>query len=145
METAPVRDGWQSELEQELDEGPLDNRAIVFYCDPEGGKGKTWFIRKYLSEHDDAQMFSVGKRDDIAHALDPTKRIFFFNVPRGSMQYLQYGVLESIKDRLVFSPKYNSGTKRIHHDVHVIVMCNEEPDYSQLTHDRFDIRNIVLG
>lgn len=139
LETAPVREGWQSELEQVLDEGPEDDRKIMFYCDPEGGKGKTWFIRKYLSEHDDAQLLGVGKRDDIAHALDPTKRVFFFNVPRGSMQYMQYGVLESIKDRLIFSPKYNARAKVLVHNPHVIVFCNEEPDEEALTADRYDI------
>lgn len=142
LETEPAREGWQHDLQEELSNPPADDRKIVFYCDEEGGKGKTWFIRKFLSESDDAQMFGVGKRDDIAHALDPTKRVYFFNIPRNNMQYLQYGVLESIKDRLVFSPKYCARTKRLIHNPHVIVFCNEQPDMSALTEDRYDIRVI---
>lgn len=142
METAAMRDGWQSELEQELDEPPTDDRKVIFYVDTEGGKGKTWFIRKYLSEHDNAQMFSIAKRDDLAHALDVTKSVFFINVPRNDMQYLQYGFLESLKDRMVFSPKYHSGCKVLVHKPHVVVFSNEMPDLNKLTEDRYDIREI---
>lgn len=143
LETGEYRDGWQSDLAQILDEIPDDDRAIRFYVDEEGNNGKTWFVRKYLTEKDDAQFFSIGKRDDIAHALDPTKRVFFFNVPRDGMQYLQYGILESIKDRLVFSPKYNSGTKRLVHNPHVIVFCNEFPDMTKLSEDRYNVIDIM--
>lgn len=142
METGPVREGWQSDLEQELDEPPEDDRKIVFYVDEEGNKGKTWFIRYYMSHHDDAQFFGIAKKDDIAHVLDPTKRVFFFNIPRDQMQYLQYGILEHIKDRMVFSPKYMGSCKQLLHKPHVIVFCNEEPDVTKLSEDRFDVRNI---
>lgn len=142
LETEAARDGWQTDLLEELGSDPVDDRKIVFYVDEEGGKGKTWFIRKYLSAKDDGQMFGVGKRDDIAHALDPTKRVFFFNIPRDNMQYLQYGVLESIKDRLVFSPKYCARTKRLINNPHVVVFSNEHPEMNKLTDDRYDIRVI---
>lgn len=142
LEAGAVRPGWQTELAAELSAEPVDDRKIVFYVDENGGVGKTWFVRKWLSEHDDAQMFSTGKVDDIAHALDASSRVIFFNVPREGMQYLQYRVLESIKDRLVFSPKYASRLKRMIHNPHVVVFCNEHPDMSKLTDDRYDVRII---
>jgi hypothetical protein len=55
---------------------------------------------------------------------------------------LQYGVLESIKDRLVFSPKYCARTKRVIHNPHVIVFSNEMPEMNKLTDDRYDVRVI---
>lgn len=85
---------------------------------------------------------SVGKRDDMAHAIDETKRVFIIDVPRGSMEYLQYSVLEMLKDKVVFSPKYESRTKIIPHNVHVVVMCNEQPDMNKLTRDRYNIIEI---
>ena len=128
---------WQLELAERIKEEPEDDRAIEFWIDEDGGKGKTWFIRKYLTENDDGQVLGIGKRDDLAHAIDETKRVFFINVPREQMQYLQYSTLESIKDRLIFSPKYTSRTKRLLHNPHVIVFCNEQPDYAKLTEDRY--------
>ena len=144
LETGRLNPGWQCNLWEELKHEPADDRAITFYVDPDGGAGKSWFIRKYLTENVDGQFFSLAKRDDIAHALDVTKRVFFFNIPRDGMQYLQYGILESIKDRLVFSPKYNSGVKMLLYKPHVIVFCNEFPDEGKLSQDRFDIREVTL-
>lgn len=131
---------WQGELEAEL-KNEADDRKVIFYVDPEGGNGKTWFCRYYLSNYQDGQMLGVGKRDDMAYAIDPTKRVFFVNVPRGGMEYLQYTILEQIKDRMVFSPKYESKLKIFAHKCHVIVFTNEEPDMNKMSGDRYEIRD----
>lgn len=132
---------WQHDLAAELDD-EADDRKIVFYVDPDGGNGKTWFQQWYYSENPDrVQILSVGKRDDIAHAIDESKSVFFFNVPRGGMQYFQYVIAESLKDRQVFSPKYNSRMKNLIFVPHVVIFCNEQPDYSKMSEDRFDVRN----
>ena len=90
----------------------------------------------------DTQVLSIGKRDDVAHALDQTKKIFLFNVPRGGMEFFQYTTVEQLKDRMVFSPKYDSKTKIWREKVHVVVFCNEEPDMAKMTADRYIIMNI---
>lgn len=141
-----IREGepneWQSTLEAELDQ-EADDRSIIFYFDPDGGKGKSWFQQYYLTKHPlKAQLLSIGKRDDIAHVIDPTKSVFFFNVPRGGMEFLQYTILEQIKDRMVFSPKYNSKTKYLYKMPHVVVFCNEMPDYTKMSEDRYITREI---
>ncbi len=130
---------WQDELEQELDDEASD-RSVIFYVDPEGNKGKTWFQQYYLTKYDRAQIIGVGKRDDMAHCVDVSKRVFFFNVPRGSMEHFQYSVLEQLKDRMVFSPKYQSHMKILPHKPHVVVFCNEHPDMEKMSQDRYDIR-----
>ena len=125
-----------------IHEDPGD-RAILFYVDSEGGKGKTWFQRYMLTKFpDDVQILSIGKRDDVAHALDPRKRIFLFNVPRGGMEFFNYTTVEQLKDRMVFSPKYDSRTKIWKTKVHVVVFCNEEPDLIKMTNDRYVIVNL---
>jgi len=130
---------WQQELWDYLDQDP-DDRQIVFVVDEEGGKGKSWFARYLYSKKPDyTQLLSVGKRDDLAHAITASKRFFVFNVPRGGMEFLQYTILEQLKDRVIFSPKYNSATKILNHVPHVIVMCNEKPDLSKMTNDRYKI------
>ena len=134
---------WQVTLKQEL-LSDADDRTVAFYVDPEGGKGKTYFTRAMLSTYPDkVQSLSVGKRDDIAHAIDDTKSIFLFNVPRGGMEFLQYTVLEQLKDRMVFSPKYDSRTKLFRHRTHVVVFCNEEPDWTKMSVDRYQVVNLT--
>lgn len=138
FDDGPLRP-WQQGLYDELEVDP-DDRTVLFVYDSEGGKGKTWFQRYLLMKRlDDCQMLSVGKRDDIAHAIDVSRRLFLFNVPRGGMEFLQYTILEQLKDRCVFSPKYESRMKLIYHNVHVVVFCNEYPDMNKMTGDRYRI------
>lgn len=128
---------WQRDVGDILD-GQPDDRRVLFVVDEEGNSGKSWMKRWYWAKNQQkVQLLSIGKRDDIAHALDERKSIFIFDVPRGSMEYLQYSVLEMIKDGIVFSPKYESGTKMLTGNSHVVVLCNEEPDMNKLTRDRY--------
>jgi len=120
--------------------GPPNDRNIIFVVDETGGTGKSWFIKKYLSEHpDETQVLSIGKRDDLAHAIDESKRVFLFDLPRSQSEFLQYSVLEQLKDRLVFSPKYMSRTKKLADNAHVVVFMNEHPDRNKLSRDRYEI------
>lgn len=133
---------WQSELDGFLDE-EADDRTIRFYVDPEGGSGKSYFTDWYEQCKGGSQYLSVGRRDDLAHAINPLKRVFFFDVPRGGMEFLQYVTLEQIKNRRVFSPKYHSQTKYLHYTPHVVVFCNELPDQTKLTADRIYIKELT--
>ncbi len=128
---------WQAELETKL-QGDPDDRTILFYCDPEGAQGKSWFTRYYSDTYGDSQLLRVGRRDDLAHAIDTNTRVFFFDIPRGQLEFFQYTILEQLKDRVVFSPKYKSTSKVFDHDVHVVVFANEEYNNS-MTYDRVQV------
>lgn len=130
---------WQTELVDKVS-SPADDRSVDFIVDYEGGKGKT-FLQQMLVSHrsDQVQILGVGRRDDMAHSVDASKRIFLINVPRGAMQYLQYTILEQLKDRMVYSPKYNSKMKILRHVPHVVVFCNEDPDMTLMSQDRYNI------
>lgn len=133
---------WQRDLEETLN-ADADDRKIRFFVDTVGGTGKSWFQGYYVSKYPEkAQLLGLGKRDDIAYAIDPTKKVFFFNVPRGGMQYLQYTVFEQLKDKVVFSTKYQSTTKILRHHPHVCIFCNEEPDQEAMSSDRYDIKRL---
>jgi len=141
LEENPLNE-WQSWLHEKLIK-EADDRTVDFYVDIEGGKGKSYFCRWMLSKYPEkVQVLSGGKRDDLAHAVDVTKRIFLFNLPRGGIEYLQYTILEQLKDRVVFSPKYSSSTKVLKYMSHVVVFCNEEPDMTKMTADRYVINNL---
>lgn len=133
---------WQATLEALLRE-EADDRKIVFVVDPDGNNGKSWYTRFYYQRYPEkTQLLGVGKRDDMAHAIDETKTVFFVNVPRGSMEFLQYSVLEMLKDRVVYSPKYDSRTKLLPGNAHVVVMSNEYPDMNALSNDRYEAMDI---
>lgn len=141
LETRPLR-GWQCDLEAELKEEP-DDRKVKFVVDHDGGKGKSFFIRwMYTSMPEKVQMLGIGKRDDIAFVVDKSKSIFLLNVPRGGMEFLQYTILEQLKDRLVYSPKYHGEMKILTSKCHVVVFCNEHPLMDKMSLDRYDILEI---
>ena len=134
---------WQQCLYDALLNEQAGDRKVLFYVDTRGGTGKTFFQRYMLTLHpDQVQVLSSAKRDDVAHALDPDKSIFLFNIPRGGMEYLPYQTIEQIKDRVIFSPKYNSRTKILKHNAHVVIFCNELPDFTRMSDDRYVIMNL---
>lgn len=141
LEENPLNE-WQKWLHDKLIV-EAEDRTIDFYVDKEGGKGKSYFCRWMLSKYPErVQVLSGGKRDDLACAVDISKRIFLFNLPRGGIEYLQYTILEQLKDRIVFSPKFHSTTKVLKYVVHVVVFCNEDPDLTKMTSDRYVINNL---
>lgn len=133
------RAGWQQDLALRLEDDPND-RHIEFLVDEEGGKGKSWFCSYCVQTFPDrVQVLRPAKRDDMAHAINPECDIFLIDVPRSQMEILQYSVLEMLKDRMIFSPKYHSCLKILQKRPHVIVFCNEEPDRTKLSRDRYKV------
>ena len=131
------RSGWQMDLEQRLLDTP-DDRTVEFIIDPVGNSGKTWFCQYMVTQHPDSvQYLRIGKRDDLTFCIDETRTIFLFDVPRSQMDFLQYNVLEQLKDRMVFSPKYASTLKILSSKCHVVVFSNEEPCMIKLSDDRY--------
>jgi len=51
---------------------------------------------------------------DMAYAFNASKTVFLFHVSRTGMDFLQYRFLEDLKDRLVFSTKYQSTMKGLY-------------------------------
>lgn len=136
------RDGWQRELVDLVGNEPHE-RGIHFYVDPDGNSGKSWICAYLLQTMPEkTQILKTGKEADMCYAVDESKSIFLLDVPRSRMEFLQYSVLEQLKDRMVFSTKYNSQMKILPLPTHVIVMCNEQPDMNKLSVDRYIINNI---
>jgi len=123
-QSTPLRQGelrpWQAALYARLQED-ADDRTVEFFVDRDGGFGKSWFCGYLVGRIDGVQVLGPGKRDDLAHCVEINTHVFLFNVPRGSMQFLNYGLLENLKDRMVLSPKYDSKMKILRKTPHVIV------------------------
>lgn len=133
---------WQGDLYQELMRVP-DDRTIQFIVDPKGNQGKTWFAKYYTMKHPlNTQYMESTKKDNLAYALKTTTRVLFVNVTRQQVEFLNYSFLESVKDGMVFSPKYESCTKIMAGKVHVVVLMNQDPDMKMLSEDRYKINYI---
>lgn len=134
---------WQQDIYDGLTDSTASDRSIIFLVDPQGGAGKT-FLQHYVATKfpDETQMWTVGsgKATDFCYDLNVRSKYIFLNVPRGSMEFVPYALLEKLKDRVVFSSKYESRTKLLHQTPHIVVFSNENPDMEKLTLDRYDTR-----
>lgn len=127
---------WQAALNECLRLPPGD-REILFVVDKKGNHGKTWFSRYYASLFpQDTCILQMGKKADMAYALPVNLRVLFVDVTRQQVEHMNYSFLESVKDGLVFSTKYESRMK-LYGPVHVVVMMNQEPDTNMLSEDRY--------
>lgn len=131
---------WQTNLVQRLSDDP-DDRKVIFVVDPVGNTGKTWFAKHYCKTHEEAQYMEPAKKADMAYALRSDLRVLFINITRTSdsktHEYL-YSFIESVKDGMVFSPKYESRMKYLP-KCHVVVLMNMEPNYELLSSDRYEV------
>jgi len=130
---------WQQQLLDSFEE-EADDRKVTFVVDSIGGSGKSWFCRYMVSKFGElTQVLSIGRREDLAYVVNDAKSIFLFDIPRQSLEYLQYAILEQLKDGIIFSTKYQGRVKYLSKKAHVVVLTNEEPDYNRLSHDRWNV------
>lgn len=137
---------WQQDLDQYLTGAP-DDRTILWYTDTKGSAGKTAFLKWYLHNHPDEATFVGGKCADAIYAVkcwmeahnNCYPRTVFINVPRSVKDYVSYQAIESIKDGLAFSAKYESGGI-IGNSPHVVVFSNQDPEFDKLSADRWSVK-----
>lgn len=137
---------WQ----QQVLEHKSTDREIEWYYDELGGAGKTAFC-KYLVVKHGASFFQGGKGTDILYPLtelykqDPNSnrlKTIVFNFPRTSEGAISYSAIESIKDGIWFSGKYEGGQVIIN-SPRVIIFANWRPNESALSIDRWRIINLT--
>lgn len=136
---------WQTKLREELDKSP-DNRTIYWLWEPLGGAGKTTFVKHLVATRDDV-LYIGGKASDIMYGvakyvLEKKRgpKVVFMNIPR-CVEHVSFNGLEQVKDGMFFNTKYECGM--ICYDCpHVVVMANEEPDYSKMSMDRWKVWRI---
>lgn len=133
--------GWQLEVMDWLN-SPADDRTIRWICDLKGGRGKSC-LAKYLYVHHNA-IILAGKADNMYHMLTkfPQRRkIVIIDVPRSSLDYVNYQAIENIKNGLLMSGKYE-GTMLAFNPPHIIVLANELPKIDKMSRDRWKIYDL---
>jgi len=125
---------WQTQALDRLDN--QNNRQILWIVDREGNKGKT-FLSKYLVGMKNAYWIRGGRNQDIAFGYD-YEDIICFDFAREQEERINYQIVESFKDGMLFSSKYESELK-IFTPKLVICLSNFWPDETKLSADRWDI------
>lgn len=136
---------WQKDIIDIVASSP-DDRIINWYWEPVGNVGKSTFC-KYLAVKFDALVLS-GKGADCKYAIIKWydkygyyPDLIIYDVPRSYVEYINFESLESIKNGLFFSGKYESG-QVVMNCPHVFVFANSLPDTSQMSADRWRISRI---
>lgn len=134
---------WQLKILDIIHEKP-DIRKVYWFWSEKGGVGKSQFCKYLLVKHH-CVFIDEGKKGDIMHCIMVSdmnnKNIVIFDVPRDNGNKVSYKSIESIKNGMIFSSKYESGYK-IFNSPHLIVFANCEPEYSSLSEDRWVVENI---
>lgn len=111
-----------------------DDRKVLWLVDYEGGCGKT-VLAKWLFVNLGAFYMQGGKAADVACAWKGEEYVVC-DFTRDKEDVVNYSVLESFKNGLMFSPKYESSTKVAAKPCKVLVLSNWDPDQSKLSADR---------
>lgn len=126
-----------------IDQEP-DDRSIVWICDPEGKGGKTTLAKHLCINHPHETLFVQGKTNDIKHAMvdfikkHGSVKTCIFGFPRTYEEFVSYDAIESIKDGIFFSGKYESSMV-MYNPPHVFIFANFLPDTTKLSQDRWVI------
>lgn len=135
---------WQKAI-LELIAKPPDHRKIYWLHEPDGNKGKTTFCKHLAIKHN--ALVISGKSADIKYAI--AKRLekkkplplVIMHITRQQENYVSYEAIESVKDGIFFSGKYESDMV-LFNQPHVICFANFPPEAGKLSKDRWVIYRI---
>ena len=138
---APKIYGWQQKVVDMMPE--MKTRNIYWFWEPDEQLGKTDLCR-YLILKKLAWGPVGGKGADMKYAiaqLEDKPEVILVNIPHASSGFVSYTALEEISDGIFFSGKYEAAPV-IFNKPKLIVFANVEPDYSQMSNDRWQVYNI---
>lgn len=131
---------WQIELFELLEQEP-NSRDVLWIWSNEGAVGKSETLKHLVSCNGFQPMQNAQSRD-LSCAWKGGNVAFDYS--RHQEGEINYSIIENIKNKLVFSPKYESTCKMSDNfkDVYVVCFSNSLPDITKLSHDRWKIYKI---
>lgn len=134
---------WQLQILDIIKTEP-DDRKVYWFWSQQGGVGKSQFTKLLVAKYN-ALFFEEGKKADIMHlvisAPEERLRLMVIDVPRDNGNNVSYKSIESIKNGLIYSSKYEGGYK-LFNSPHVFIFANEPPQYERLSQDRWEVFQI---
>lgn len=117
-----------------------DKRKIYWFWESQGGIGKTKLCKHIWANYEGVVLLG-GKRGDVLMkvARHGNCRIAIYDVPRCIGEWIDYGALEAVKNACVISGKYEGAEWISDINPHVIVFANQEPDYTKMSTDRWEV------
>lgn len=131
---------WQKDILEILSH-PSDDRSIHWVWEPDGNVGKTKLLKYIIYNNPNEAILVGGKKADCLYSVKPHHKIVLMNIPRTYEDYVSYDAIESIKDGLFYSSKYESEMV-VMNPPHVLVMANFYPDVKKMSLDRWKIGRI---
>ncbi len=127
-------------------EDSLFGRKIHWFWESTGGWGKSILTKYFIDSHKLSCMTIANKTADaffqIAKYVEENGEgpdVIICDIPRSSLEYINYQAMEKIKDGCFSSGKYECCEVRIN-SPHIICFANEPPDTSKLSKDRWVVR-----
>ncbi len=136
---------FQDEILGIISENP-DDRTIHWYWDAVGNIGKTCLAKHICMNYN--ALYLSGKASDMKYAISEYMKkkdldIVLLDFTRSSESYVSYEGIESIKNGIFFSSKYE-GNMCIFNCPHVIVFSNFAPVEEKLSIDRWKITDLSV-
>jgi len=132
---------WQASIIELIAKEP-DNRTINWFHDSIGKMGKTVLAKHICCNYN--AIYVQGKAADIKSAIAVAAKkpkIVVFGLPRSSEDFVSYDAIESCKDGIFFSGKYESGMC-LFKPPHILIFANFKPDMTKLSSDRWNVIDI---
>lgn len=140
---------WQQSIVDLVDssECSIDDRRIHWYWDLNGNIGKSFVCTYLAAKH--TCVIASGKRADVFNQIrvlvceqELIPRCVIVDIPREQLDYFQMSTLEVIKNRVLYSGKFDGGQVFLR-PVHVIVFANKPPVEEKASKDRWNIIDLT--
>lgn len=137
---------WQEEIMTIIEKVP-DPRKIHWYWEKTGNVGKSALCKHICMIRKDA-IYVSGKTADIKYAIAEmlenkiSPKVVLFDICRSFESQFNYEALESIKNGIFFSTKYES-KMLMFNPPHIVIFSNWEPKEDAMSIDRWEITEII--
>lgn len=137
---------WELFIEKIIMQEP-DERKIYWLYETIGGSGKSTFVRYLVAEH--GALTLSNKAADMKYGIINYKekmgvypQLIVIDIPRSiDGKFISYTGIEEIKNGCFFSTKYES-SQVLMPQPHIIVFANIQPNFEQMSRDRWEVRHI---
>lgn len=134
---------WQEQVLNIIKNKP-DKRKIHWFWDEYGNVGKSYLFKYIVCKYD--PIICDGKKDNVfnqikiwleCHKETEHPEIIILDIPKSGSDYVNYSVIEQVKNGCIYSGKYEGGVC-VYKIPHIIVFANFEPPRGAWSQDRYD-------